>query len=245
MIVYGKNVAQQIARDPAGVQKIWVQKGLKDRKILDCLNGLGDIPVIQADKAQLDRLVENGVHQGVVIELADPKTCSLEELMALKTPDAPGFLVALDEVQDPHNVGAILRSADCAGAQGVILCRHNAAGLTPAAVKASTGAAYTVPVAVVTNLSQALKTLKKNGYWVAGADMDNARDYREGMFDADTVLVIGNEGKGISPLVKKQCDYMVKLPMKGTITSLNASVAAALLMYEVMRQREKPVHEGR
>ena len=106
------------------------------------------------------------------------------------------------------------------------------------AIKASTGAAYTVPVAIVNNLSQALKQMKEAGYWVAGADMDNARDYREGMYDSPTVLVIGSEGKGISPLVKKQCDYMVKLPMVGSISSLNASVACAVLLYEILNQRQ-------
>ena len=149
----------------------------------------------------------------------------------------PGLLVALDGIQDPHNVGAILRTCDCTGVDGVILTKHNSCGLTPTVVKASTGAAYTVPVSIVTNLSQTLRNLKQEGYWVVGTDMKDAREYREGMYDSPTVLVIGSEGQGISNLVKKQCDYMVYLPMVGSITSLNASVAAAVLMYEVYNQR--------
>ena len=117
------------------------------------------------------------------------------------------------------------------------MTKHNSCGLTPTVVKASTGAAYTVPVSIVTNLSQTLRNLKQEGYWVVGTDMKDAREYREGMYDSPTVLVIGSEGLGISNLVKKQCDYMVYLPMVGSITSLNASVAAAVLMYEVYNQR--------
>ncbi len=147
------------------------------------------------------------------------------------------MIVALDGVQDPHNVGAILRSCDCTSVDGLILTKHKSAGLTPTAIKSSTGAAFTVPVSIVTNLSQTLKQLKKEGYWIVGSDMDQARDYREGMYDVPICLVIGSEGKGISPLVKKQCDYMVKLPMAGSITSLNASVACAVLLYEIYNQR--------
>ena len=165
----------------------------------------------------------------------DNETYSIEELV--RRAKKPGLLVALDGVQDPHNVGAILRTCDCTGVDGVILTKHNSCGLTPTVVKASTGAAYTVPVSIVTNLSQTLRNLKQEGYWVVGTDMKDAREYREGMYDSPTVLVIGSEGQGISNLVKKQCDYMVYLPMVGSITSLNASVAAAVLMYEVYNQR--------
>lgn len=238
MIIYGKNVFQQLEDNPDLIQEVYLQNGFKDRKVLDLLKGMDPARMKTVNKATLDKMSENGIHQGIAAKMKDIQTYSLESLLSRKKDGQPGFLVALDEIQDPHNVGAILRTADCAGADGVILCKHNAAGLTPAAIKASTGAAYTVPVAIVTNMSKALQQAKKAGYWVAGADMEGARDYREGMFDTDTVLVIGNEGKGISPLVKKNCDYMVSLPMKGSINSLNASVAAALLMYEVMRQRD-------
>lgn len=239
MIVYGKNVFAQLQENPESIEEVYLQDGMKDKKIAAYVKSLENIPVKTVSKSWLDKKTDNQVHQGIAAKTKEIKTCSLQELISkIKKNGKPGFIVALDGIQDPHNLGAILRTADCAGADGIIIPKHNAAGLTPTAVKSSTGAAYTVPTAAVANMSQALQELKKEGYWVAGTDMANARDYREGMYDSPTVIVIGNEGKGISPLVKKQCDYMVTLPMKGSISSLNASVAAALLMYEVMRQRD-------
>ena len=152
----------------------------------------------------------------------------------------PGLLVALDGIQDPHNVGAILRTCDCAGVDGVILTKTQQLWFNTNGCEGKyRSKAYTVPVSIVTNLSQTLRNLKQEGYWVVGTDMKDAREYREGMYDSPTVLVIGSEGQGISNLVKKQCDYMVYLPMVGSITSLNASVAAAILMYEVYNQRNQ------
>lgn len=149
------------------------------------------------------------------------------------------LLIALDEIQDPHNVGAILRSADAAGANGLILCKHKGAGLTPAAVKTSAGAAYSVPVASVSSMAQALKKLKDAGYWVAGSDFDEKSvDYRKGLYDRPLVLVIGNEQKGMSKSVKDACDFKVHIPMYGKVQSLNASVAAGVLMYEIQNQRD-------
>ncbi len=221
MLVYGKNVFNQIQNDPSSIQEVFILQNLKDQKIQKAVE-----------------LTENASHQGIVAKVKDIPTYSLEELLKEKKGDKPGLYIALDGIQDPHNFGSILRSADCTGVDGVIITKHNSVGLTPAAIKASTGAAYTIPVAVVSNLSQALKKMKEEGYWVAGADMDHARDYRQGMYEEPTVLVIGSEGKGISPLVKKQCDYMVKLPMLGEISSLNASVACAILLYEILNKRE-------
>lgn len=234
MIVYGRNVWSQIQNDPDSIERIYVQNGLKDQKIWKTVKEL-NIPYDVVDRQKLDKLTKDTHHQGIACKVKEIPTYTLEEL--LQKAKHPGLLVALDGVQDPHNVGAILRTCDCTGVDGVILCKHNSAGLTPAAIKSSTGAAYTIPCAVVTNLSQSLKQLKKEGYWIVGTDMINARDYREGMYDMPTVIVIGNEGKGISPIVKKQCDYMVTLPMVGTISSLNASVACAVLLYQVYNQR--------
>ena len=234
MIVYGKNVFSQIQNDPSSIEKIYIQQGLKDQKIWKTVK---DIHILYdvVDRSRLDKLCKDTHHQGIACKVKEIETFSLEQIVSkAKT---PGLLVALDGVQDPHNVGAILRTCDCTGVDGLILCKHNSAGLTPAAIKSSTGAAYTIPVSIVTNLSQSLKSLKEMGYWIVGTDMLNARDYREGMYDMPTVIVIGNEGKGISPIVKKQCDYMVTLPMVGSISSLNASVACAVLLYQVYNQR--------
>ncbi|MDY2957548.1 23S rRNA (guanosine(2251)-2'-O)-methyltransferase RlmB [Floccifex sp.] len=234
MIVYGKNVYSQLKNDPAAIEKIYILKGLTDQRIWKSVKEL-NVPYEVCSKQTLDKLSKNETHQGIVCKVKEIPTYSVETLVAKAK--KPGLLVALDGIQDPHNVGAILRTCDCAGVDGVILCKHNSAGLTPAAIKASTGAVYTVPVSIVTNMNQTLKSLKEQGYWIVGTDMVNARDYREGMYDVPTVLVIGNEGKGISPIVKKQCDYMVTLPMAGQIQSLNASVACGILLYEIFSQR--------
>lgn len=241
MIVYGKNVFNQLANDPASVEKVYILKGIRDKSVLEEVKQL-EIPYELVERSQLDKLTKDSTHNGVAAKVKDIPTCTLDQLLAKKH-NEKGFYLALDGIQDPHNLGAILRTADCAGVDGVLIPKHNSAGLTPVAVKASTGAAFTVPVAIVTNMSQALKQMKEAGYWVAGTDMANARDYREGMYEEPTVLVIGSEGKGISPLVKKQCDYMVSLPMAGTVTSLNASVAAGILMYQVNQKRE--AHAGK
>lgn len=234
MIVYGKNVFTMIERDADLIEQIYLLKDLKDKRILQRVQAL-KLPYTFLNRAQMDKKAGNPHHQGIICETQDINTYSYEEL--LKKAKTPGLFVALDGIQDPHNLGAILRTCDCTGVQGVFITKHNSSPLTPTAIKASTGAAYTVPVSIVTNLSQTLRNLKKEGYWVVGSDMDNARDYREGIYDVPLVLVIGSEGKGISPLVKKQCDYMVSLPMVGTITSLNASVACAVLLYQIFSNR--------
>ena len=221
MIVYGKNVYSTLQNDPDSIEKVYVLQGLKDVKLLKSLQK-SNLKVEYCNRAKLDKIANTTHHNGVAVKVSEIETYSIEEIIARAK--KPGLIVALDGIQDPHNVG-------------VILTKHNSCGLTPTVVKASTGAAYTVPVSIVTNLSQTLRNLKQDGYWVVGTDMKDAREYREGMYDSPTVLVIGSEGQGISNLVKKQCDYMVYLPMVGSITSLNASVAAAVLMYEVYNQR--------
>lgn len=237
MLVYGRNVFNQIQNDPDSIEELYVQQGIKDKNIQREIQSL-NCNKRAVSRSFLDKMTKNASHQGIVAKVKEIPTYSIQDLLSKKDKDKKGLYVALDGVQDPRNVGAILRTCDCVGADGVILCKHNSAGLTPAAIKASTGAAYTVPVSIVTNLSQTLKSLKKEGYWVVGTDMDHARDYRKGMYEEPTIIVIGSEGKGISPIVKKQCDYMVTLPMVGTITSLNASVACAVLLYEVLNHRQ-------
>ena len=165
------------------------------------------------------------------------KTWELEELLESVPQGKQPLLVMLDGLEDPHNLGAILRTCDCIRADGVIIGKHRNVRLTPTVAKVSTGAIDTVKVSVVTNLVQAIKYLKKQGYWVVGTDFENSRDYREGQYDVPLVLVIGSEGFGISSLVKKNCDYCVRLPMEGSVSSLNASVAAGILLYQIHAQR--------
>lgn len=236
MIVYGKNVLNQLQDDPSQIQEIFIQENFRDKKLLNAISRL-KVKTSTVNRAYLDRLTDKGIHQGIAARVKDIPFCTVEELISRVPEGEKGFFIALDELQDPHNLGAILRTADAVGAHGVLITRHNSAGLTPAAIKASTGAAYTVPVAQVTNMSNALDTLREAGYWAIATDFENARDYREGVYDVPLVLVIGNEGKGISRNVKKHCDYAVTLPMKGSVQSLNASVAAGILMYEILSRR--------
>ena len=231
MIIYGKNVWKTISDNPNQILEIYIQSGLKDQSILKQVKS-SHIQFKMVSRQQLDQITETSSHQGIACKVKDIQTVGLNQIVGKNQ-----LIVALDGIQDPHNVGAILRTCDCTGVSGLILTKHKSAGLTPAAIKASTGAAYTVPVSIVNNLSNALKQLKKEGYWIVGSDMDHARDYREGIYDVPICLVIGSEGKGISPLVKKQCDYMVSLPMEGKMSSLNASVACAVLLYEIHSQR--------
>ena len=246
MIVYGKNVFETLKDSPDQILDLYIQNGAKDRRIEKILSTLPkNIRLKTVSKKEMDKMTEQGVHQGIAARVKDLPMLSLEELIekAEQNESQTGrlpLLIALDEIQDPHNVGAILRSADAAGADGVILCKHKGAGLTPAAVKTSAGAAYSMPVASVSSLAQALKKLKDYGYWVAGSDFDQTSvDYRKGLYDRKLVLVIGNEGKGMSKSVKDACDFKVHIPMRGQVQSLNASVAAGVLMYEIQASRDK------
>lgn len=232
--VYGKNVVQQILQDNKKINTLYISGDLKQIEVLAKQKG---VRVEKVDKKTLDKLSNQGNHQGVIASIDDYKTYSIEEILATIPSDRKGLLILLDEIEDPHNLGAVLRTADAVGADGVIIKKNNAVGLTPTVAKVSVGAIETVKVAVVTNCTQTLKALKQNGYWVVGTDMKNAQDYRQPNYDTPLVVVIGNEGKGITRLVKEECDYMVKLPMVGEISSLNASVACGILLYEVYNKR--------
>lgn len=231
--VYGKNVVRQILTDSDRALTIWLS--VKDNEIEDLARKKG-VRVKNADKNTLRKLAGNEHHQGVVAEIEPYRTYSLDEILAGKPEDQYGLLIMLDELTDPHNLGAILRTADAVGANGVIFKKNNAVGLTPTVAKVSAGAIETVKCAAVTNLSRTCEELKKKGWWVIGADMDGV-DYRALKYDMNVVLVIGSEGYGMSRLLEKQCDHIVSLPMKGRITSLNASVSAGILMYEIYNMR--------
>lgn len=170
-------------------------------------------------------------HQGVAVEIDDYQTYSVDEIMKHKKGQY-GLIVLLDGLEDPHNLGAILRTVDAVGADGVIFKKNNSVGLTPTVAKVSAGAIDSVKCAQVTNLVRTIELLKQNGYWIVGTAMDG-QDYRMVNYDFNTVLVIGNEGKGISRLVKENCDYMVRLPMRGAVQSLNASVSTGILLYQI------------
>ena len=198
------------------------------------------IKLSEYDKEGLDDLAGKVSHQGVVALLSQFNYSSLEELLSSwKQSGEKGLFVVLDGIQDPHNLGAIIRSAETAGIHGIIIPKDRAVGITPAVEKVSTGAVEHVKIARVTNIVRTLKMLKKEGLWVAGAEEGGRESIYDADLNIDIALVIGSEGYGIRPLVRKECDLLVSIPMRGKINSLNASVAAAILMYEVLRQRGK------
>ena len=232
--VYGKNVVKQILQDSSRAKVLYLSS--RDKQIEDLASKRG-VPVRLVDKKTIQKLAKGVTnHQCVIAEIAPYQTYSVKEIVNAIPEGKKGLLIMLDELSDPHNLGAILRTADAVGADGVIFKKTNAVGLTPTVAKVSVGAIDTVKCASVTNLSRTCEELKEQGWWIIGADMDGV-DYRSLDYDMNVVLIIGNEGKGMSRLLEKQCDYIVSLPMVGKISSLNASVSAGVLMYEIFNKR--------
>lgn len=203
-----------------------------------------NIPVQKVDRQRLNKFVSEAAHQGVVAMTSPREYVEVEDILAGVEPGAPPLLLLLDEISDPHNLGAILRTSDAAGVHGVVIPRRRSAPLTPVVAKSSAGAIEYVPVARVANMPQTIEQLKDRGLWIAGADAAGKELYWDARLDGPLAVVIGGEGKGLGRLVKERCDILVRLPMAGRINSLNASVAAALLVYEVARQRRKASNEG-
>ena len=191
------------------------------------------IPFSIKKRYELDKMAKGENHQGVIAVIEAYELASVESMIKKEN----GLIVVLDGLEDPHNLGAIMRTVDCVGADGIIYRRHHGVGLTPTVAKVSCGAIEYVKVAEVANLTQTLKELKKRGYWVVGTDASAKQMYNELDYNMNTVLVIGSEGKGISRLVLEECDYVVKLPMLGHVNSLNASVATAVMLYKVLEKR--------
>ena len=225
---------------PKKIHKAWVDSGRQDKRLaqaLDDLIALGIEPE-KTDRKKLDRFAEGKNHQGIMIEVEMPGELSESELKtAVKNLPGTALFLALDNVQDPHNLGACLRTADAAGVQGVIITKDNATGITPTVCKVASGAAETVPVYQVTNLSRTLRWLKEQGIWVMGAAGDTMQTAYQTDFTVPLALVVGAEGKGLRRLTREQCDVLVKLPMLGQVESLNLSVATGVLLYEAVRQR--------
>ncbi|WP_042171486.1 23S rRNA (guanosine(2251)-2'-O)-methyltransferase RlmB [Paenibacillus gorillae] len=239
-LIAGKHPVMEALRSGREINKIWIAEGAQKSLTQPITaeakkNGI----VIQfVDKRKLDSMVEGVQHQGVVAQAAAFAYVEIEDLLerARSLGETP-FILLLDEIEDPHNLGSILRTAECTGVHGVIIPKRRAAGLTATVLKTSAGAAEHVPVARVTNLAQTIDRLKEEGVWIAGTDLSAPQDVYKTKFDLPLAIVIGNEGKGIGRLIKEKCDFLVKLPMLGQLNSLNASVAAGVLMYEVVRQR--------
>ncbi|NLZ76224.1 MAG: 23S rRNA (guanosine(2251)-2'-O)-methyltransferase RlmB [Erysipelotrichia bacterium] len=234
-LVYGKNVVLNLLKKNKEIDFLYIQKSRNDDDVL-YLAKKNNISYKIVDRKVLDNLV-NGNHQGYVAQIKEYKTYTIEEIIESIPQGKQPLLVALDGLEDPHNLGAILRTAACVGVDGVIFEKNRSVSLNSTVAKVSVGAIDIVKVARVTNLTQTLNKLKDEGYWVVGTDTKDAVDYRSVDYSMPVVLVIGSEGKGMRRLVKENCDIKVMLPMEGDIGSLNASVACAVLLYQIYSQR--------
>ena len=237
--VFGRHAVVEALQTPDRVNRIFIQEGTSGRdaaKVIELAREKG-IQVQTVPKTKIEDLVGNAVHQGLVASIAAYEYADLEDVFkkAEENGEDP-FIVILDGVEDPHNLGSILRTADATGVHGIIIPKRRSASLTATVAKASTGAIEHVPVVRVTNLTQTIEQLKARGIWVFGTDM-NGTDYRKWNTSGPLAIVMGNEGKGVSRIVKESVDEMVTIPMVGHVQSLNASVASALMMYEVFRNR--------
>jgi 23S rRNA (guanosine2251-2'-O)-methyltransferase len=243
--IIGRNPIIEALRSGREMNKIWIAEGSQKGSMGQVvqLAKKNNVFVQFVPRKKLDQMAESANHQGVIAAIAAYKYAEIDDLFkrAEEKGEEPFFLV-LDEIEDPHNLGSILRTADASGAHGVIIPKRRAVGLTAAVAKSSTGAIEYIPVARVTNIARTIDELKQRGIWFIGSDAKGKEDYREAKYDLPLGLVIGSEGKGIGRLVKDKCDFLIRLPMVGTVTSLNASVAAGLLMYEVYRGRN-PIGE--
>lgn len=238
-IIMGKNPVIEALKSGRDINKILIAEGSQGGQMQQVI-GLAkasSVFVQFVPKKKLDQMAE-GNHQGVIAQVAAYQYAEIDDLFhtAEKKNEAPFFLL-LDEIEDPHNLGSIMRTADAVGAHGIIIPKRRAVGLTATVAKASTGAIEHIPVVRVTNMARTIDELKEKGVWIAGTDAKGKEDYRQFDGTLPLGLVIGSEGKGMGRLIRDKCDFLIHLPMAGHVTSLNASVAAALLMYEVYRKR--------
>lgn len=234
-IIYGKNAVYEALKSNRKAYEIYVKENLKSDNIIE-LAKKKKIKIISVSKRELDNLVGEK-HQGVALKIEGYSYKSVEYILENKKWEYP-FIILLDCIEDPHNLGAILRTADAAGVDGVIIPKRNSAGLNSTVAKVSTGAIEYVAVAQVANLNMTIRQLKKNGFLIVGSDASGSKKYNEVNYKCPLALVIGSEGKNIRHLIKESCDILVNIPMTGHVTSLNAAVAAGILMFEVNRQRD-------
>lgn len=239
-MITGRNAVMEALRSEREIEKLLVGKGTEGsiRKIIGMAKEK-KIPIQYREKQALDRIAKTGNHQGVIAQVSEYLYCGLEDILARAAERGEDpFLIVLDGLEDPHNLGAIMRTAECCGAHGIVIPKRRSAAVTGTVAKASAGAIEYMLCARVSNIGQAVDQLKERGVWIAACDMDG-QNYTRQDLTGSLALVIGSEGAGISRLVREKCDFTVSIPMKGKITSLNASNAAAILMYEVVRQRDR------
>ncbi|MFC4651325.1 23S rRNA (guanosine(2251)-2'-O)-methyltransferase RlmB [Lactococcus nasutitermitis] len=237
-IIYGLHAIEE-ALSAGTVNKLYVQEDLRGKNVDKIKQIARDkkVAISWTPKTELSKMTDKGVHQGFVARVSEFAYAELSNILTELSKKSEATLLILDELTDPHNLGSIARTADATGVDAIIIPKHRAVGITPIAVKASTGALEHVPVVRVTNLSQTLEKLKESGFWIFGTDMAGTT-YSKWNTAGKVALIIGNEGKGISQALKKQVDEMITIPMTGHVQSLNASVAASILMYEIFRNRK-------
>lgn len=238
-IIEGRNPIIEALKNNRPIEKIMVNKDSKEGSIKKILAMARDNKVIiqEVDRHKLDEMSESHAHQGVIAITSDYRYYDLDEILEIpKERGEDPFFIILDGITDPHNLGSIIRTADAVGAHAIIIPKRRSVQITPIVAKASAGAVEYVPVCKVTNIVNTIKTLKENGLWIAAVDMDGQTFYQQNLA-GPLGLVVGSEGEGISRLVKQNCDFTVSMPMSGNVTSLNASVAGGILLYEVYRQR--------
>lgn len=232
MLVYGRNVAKEVLQNPKNVKKVILQDGFDDKQINSLLENC-KFDIFYKQKREMDNLC-NGTHQGIILDIKDYQYSLLDDVCSSDS----DFVVILDHLEDPHNLGAIIRTCEAAGVSYIIIPKDRQVMVNSTVMKTSAGALSNVHIAVVSNLVNAISKLKDNGFWVVGTAMEDSVDYRSIDYSGKTALVIGNEGKGISRLVRESCDFVATIPMFGKINSLNASVASGIMIYEVVRNRK-------
>lgn len=225
MYIFGKNVAEEYLKKQKKVKKIYLSKNFKENLPFQ------NIPITYLEKYEMDRMV-NGLHQGIILEVEDYQYALLSEIIEKEN----ALIVILDHLEDPHNFGAITRTCEAAGVNGIIIPKDRSVEVNATVIKVSTGATENIPIARVTNIVQTIKELKEKGFWIVGSDMQGT-DYDKIDYRGKTAIIIGNEGSGMSRLVKENCDFIATIPMKGKTESLNASVSAGILIYEAIKSR--------
>ncbi|CAB1261513.1 23S rRNA (guanosine(2251)-2'-O)-methyltransferase RlmB [Clostridium sp. MT-14] len=243
-LIEGRNAVIEALKSDNGktIEQIFIAEGSisGSSKVIIAMAKEKNIVVKRVDRRKLDKISETGAHQGVIAQVTPYKYCEAEDILEYaKKKGEPPFIIVLDEIEDPHNFGSIIRTAEICGVHGIIVSKRRNVGITPAVYKSSAGAVEYMKICKVTNLNNIIEKLKKRNIWVYGADMNGQSYCFDVDFNGAVALVIGSEGRGISKSIKEKCDMLVKIPMYGNIASLNASVAGGILMYEILKQRVK------
>lgn len=241
-IVIGRNSVLELIKSGKDINKLYIQKGNRHGSINEIISRARENKIVikEVEKNKLDEMCENQNHQGVIATVPPFEYSDIDDILNLaKQKNEDPFIIILDQIEDPHNLGSIIRTAECVGAHGVIIPKRRSAEVNSTVNKTSAGAVQYVKVARVNNLNDTIKYLKENDVWIYGTDAGAKSYYNEQNYKGGVAIVIGSEGYGMNKLVAKNCDFLVKIPMKGKVNSLNASVSAAIMMYEVLNQRSK------